>query len=134
MIDGSTHDKTLQLADVKSKDVFTGATIESGELSGLWGYRIVLAENLCFGGSGLANSAGKVDDNTAGNNTTGTIVLVRTDKWLFGWRRRMTTELTRQPNADATEIVSLMRASLTQRDTESSAVGYNVQILHSYIP
>lgn len=128
LIDGSTHDKTLTLADVRSKDVFTGATIESGELTKIWNYRVILAENLCFGGSGLANSAGKIDDDTASNNTTGTMVCVRTDKWLFGWRRRMTTELTRQPNADATEIVSLMRASLTQRDTEASAVGFNIQI------
>lgn len=128
LIDGLTHDKALQLADVKTKDVFTGATIERGELTGLWGYKIILAENLCFFGSGLANAAGKIDFDTAGNNTTGTMVCVRTDKWLFGIRRRMTTELTRQPNADATEIVSLMRASLTQRDTEASAVGYNIQI------
>jgi len=127
-IDNATHYKAIQLPEVKTKDVFTGATIEGGMLTGLWGYPIKVADNLCHQGSGLANTSGKIDVDTPSNNTTGTVLFVRKDKWMFAWRRRATIETTREPSSDSTEIVSLMRAGLIQRDTEASAVGYDVTV------
>jgi hypothetical protein len=40
----------------------------------------------------------------------------------------MTIETTRVAAADATEIVALMRFGLTQRDTEASAISYNITV------
>jgi len=75
-----------------------------------------------------ANAAGKVDLDTAANNTKGALLAVRWDQWRLGWKRRMTIETTRVPSADSTEIVALMRVGLAQRDTEASAISYNLGI------
>jgi len=75
-----------------------------------------------------ANSAGKIDQDTTGNNTTGSILAVRWDQWLLGYRRRMTMETTRIARADTTEIVALMRLGLAQRDTEAAAITYNITV------
>ena len=75
-----------------------------------------------------ANTAGKVDQDTTANNTTGSILAVRWDQWLFGWKRRMTIETERIARSDATEIVAMMRVGLLQRDTEASAISYNVGV------
>jgi len=40
----------------------------------------------------------------------------------------MTIETTRIPAADATEIVAMMRYGLVNRDTEASAISYNITI------
>ena len=129
IIDPSTHWKTLELTEVKTQDVFSAPTIENGALTRIWGYEVINSAHMCKGsGSGLSNSAGKVDINTLGNNTLGQILAVRWDQWQFGWRRRMTLETTRVPAADATEIVSLMRFGMIQRDTEASAISYNLTV------
>jgi phage head maturation protease len=129
IIDPSTHWKALQLAEFKTQDVFTGATIEGGLLTKVWGYPQYLSAHMCkISGTGLSNAAGAVDADTAGNNTKGQILAVRWDQWLFGWRRRMTIETTRVAAADATEIVALMRFGLTQRDTEASAISFNLTV------
>ena len=75
-----------------------------------------------------ANTAGKVDNTTTTNNTTGSILAVRWDQWLLGWRRRITVETTRYPRSDSSEIVMLMRFGLAQRDTEASAITYNLTV------
>jgi len=75
-----------------------------------------------------ANSAGKIDLDTASNNTTGAILAVRFDQWRLGWKRRITIETTRVPSADSTEIVAMLRVGLVQRDTEASAISYNITL------
>jgi hypothetical protein len=72
------------------------------------------------------NTAGKVDLDTDGNNTTGAFLAVRFDQWKQAYKRRMTLETTRIANADAWEIVALCRLGLAYRDTEAAAVSYNV--------
>ena len=133
IIGPAVHWKTLQLTEVKTQDVFSAPTIENGQLTNIWGYPVMLNVHMHKANAdatygGLANSAGKLDLDTAGNNTTGVILAVRWDQWQFGWRRRMTLEMTRQPAADATEIVALMRFGMVQRDTEASAISYNLTI------
>jgi len=76
----------------------------------------------------LALASGKVDGATPTNGTTGSILAVRWDQWRFGYKRRMTIESTRIPAADSTEIVALMRFGLVNRDTEASAISYNVTV------
>ena len=125
------HWKALELSDVKSRDVFSGATIENGFLSSLYGYKVNVSSHLCKpdpNGAGLANTSGLIDLDTAGNNTTGTILAARYDQWKIGYRRGISLETTRIARADAFEIVGLMRAGLIQRDTEASAVSYNLTV------
>jgi len=75
-----------------------------------------------------ANTAGKVDLDTQGNNTRGAILCVRPDQWKMAYKRRMTIELTRFANSDSYEIVALARFGLGYRDTEASAISYHVVI------
>lgn len=129
LVDPTTHYKTLQLAEVKTLDVFAAPTIEGGQVTSIWGYRNIIAGQMAkAGGTGLTNSAGKVDVDTLGNNTLGQIIAFRPDQWSFGWRRRMTMETTRFAAADATEIVVQMRAGFVNRDTEASAITYNLTV------
>jgi hypothetical protein len=129
IIDPSTHYKALELTDVKTRDVFNGATIEGGRLTGMYGYGIDVSGSICKADSDrLSNSAGKVDVDTVANNTKGSILAVRWDQWQFGYRRRMTLETERVAPADAWQIVALLRAGLIQRDTEASAISYNITV------
>ena len=132
-LDMHTGWKALQLPEVKSRDVFAAPTIENGSLSGIWGYDVISTPFMHFANQdatyGLkANSAGKVDLDTAANNLYGSILAVRFDQWKFGWKRRMTIETERIARADAYEIVALMRFGLKSRDNEASAITYYVGV------
>ncbi|KKK69542.1 hypothetical protein LCGC14_2932980, partial [marine sediment metagenome] len=75
-----------------------------------------------------ANTAGKVDLDTASNNTKGAMLAVRWDQWMLGFKRRMTFETVRVPSADATEITALMRVGLLNRDTDAAAISFNLTV------
>jgi hypothetical protein len=119
----------MSLPEVKTRDVFSAATIENGFLKGAYGVPILPSWQFHRGATGLkANTAGKVDLDTQGNNTTGAILCVRPDQWKFGYKRRMTMELTRFASSDTYEIVALARFGLAYRDTEAAAISYNVGV------
>lgn len=129
IVDRHTHWKALELPEVKTRDVFSGATLENGRLTGIWGYPVYVSGQIAKVGNGKSNTAGKVDADTAANNTKGQIVAVRWDRWQFGWRRRMTLETTRIPAADSTEIVALMRAGLIYSAADdAAAISYNLGV------
>lgn len=129
IIDRHTHWKALELDDIKTRDVFSGATLEAGRLSNIWGYPVYVSGQIAKGGSGKSNTAGKVDADTAANNTKGQILAVRWDRWQMGWRRRMTIETTRIPAADSTEIVALMRFGLIYSNSDDcAAISYNLTV------
>lgn len=129
IVDANVYWKALELDDVKTRDVFSPATLENGRLTGLYGFEVVQSFHMHKAQtSRKANTAGKVDLDTAGNNTTGSLLMVRPDHWRFGYRRRMTLETTRVAAADATEIVAMMRGALTYRDTDASAISYNITV------
>jgi len=121
--------KVLELASVKTKDVFTNATIENGVLVSIWGYPVYTSGFMHFQSvDRKANTAGKVDRTTPSNNTTGAILAVRFDQWLLGYKRRMTMKIQDIPDSDAFQIIATARVGLAQRDTESSAETYNVGV------
>jgi hypothetical protein len=129
IIGPNEHYKALELDEIKTQDVFSRPTLENGRLSGIWGYDVMLSGSMCkASASRLSNTAGKIDVDTTTNNTKGSILAVRKDHWLFGYRRRMQIETTRVPAADATEIVALMRFGLLNRDNEASAITYNLTV------
>lgn len=133
IVDMATHWKAMELAEVKTRDVFSAPTIENGMLTSIYGYRVIPSPNMHRANQdatyGLkANSSGKVDLDTASNNTTGSILAVRWDQWKFGFKRRMTFEIDRDPLTDSTLIVATMRIGLVYRDTEASAISYNLSV------
>ncbi len=133
ILDLWTYWKALELAQVKTKDVFSAPTIEDGVLTSIWGYGVVRSAQMHRPNQdatyGLkANSAGKLDLDVAANNTKGALLAVRYDQWRLGWKRRMTIETERVPRADSTEITALMRVGLINRDDEASAISYNLGV------
>ena len=76
----------------------------------------------------LTNTDGKIDLDTSGNNTKSSILAFQKSGWRMGIRRRMTLETTRIPAADTTEIVTMARSSLKNRDNEAAAISYNLTI------
>lgn len=129
VVDLNVNWKVLELASVKTRDVFTNATIENGVLSGIWGYPVYSSAFMHFQSSARkANTAGKVDRTTPSNNTTGAILAVRWDQWLLGFKRRMTIKIQDIPDSDASQIIAIARVGLAQRDTEAVAETYNVGV------
>ena len=133
IIDMWTHWKSLELAEVKTRDVFISPTIENGYLVNLYGHNVITSSNMHRANQdttyGLkANTSGKVDLTTAANNTTGSILAVRWDQWRLGYKRQMTFEVQRDAISDSTDIVVMMRVGMVNRDTEASAISYNVGV------
>ena len=129
IIDPNVYWKSLELEEVKTRDVFVSPTIENGKLVGIWGYELYRSYFMHYKSTvRKANSDGKIDQDTTGNNTTGSILAVRWDQWLLGYRRKMTIETTRIARADTTEIVALSRLGLVQRDEEAAAITYNITV------
>lgn len=128
-----THYKCLELSEIKTRDVFTQSTIENGFLTNIFGYNVIVSGNMHKPSTdatyGLkANSAGKIDQDTASNNTTGSILAVRWDQWRLGYKRVLRFEAERHALSDSTSLVASMRVGLAQRDTEASAISYNLTL------
>jgi hypothetical protein len=129
IIDPNVNWKALALPEVKTRDVYSGATIESGKLRNIWGYDVNVSGAMHFMSSvRKANSVGKVNTTTATDNLYGAILAVRWDQWKLGWMRHMKLETTRYAASDSTEIVAMMRVGLKQRDTEAAAITYGVVV------
>jgi hypothetical protein len=129
IVDGNTHYANMKLPEVKTRDVFSAATIEQGFLRMAYGVPIVPSWQMHRASAKrMANNAGKIDADTDSNNTLGAIVAVRSDQWKQVYKRRMTMETTRIANADSWEIVAIARYGFAYRDNEASAVTYNVGV------
>ena len=129
--DMHTNWASLALAELKTTDVNSQATVENGQLVQIWGREVIASANMHRANQdatyGLkANAAGKVDLDTAANNTTGSILAVRWDQWRFGYKRMMNFEIERDARSDSTFIVVNMRVGMINRDNEASAISYNV--------
>lgn len=129
IMDGNVYYAMAKLPEVKTRDVNSAATVENGFVNGVWNVPVIPSWQMHKASTSLlANTAGKVATQTVANNTTGAVVAVRWDQWKFVNKRRMTMETTRIANADSWEIVALTRVGLGYRDSEASAVLYNVGI------
>lgn len=133
IIDYNTMWATMDLPELKTKDVSNYATIEEGVVTRI--YRTQILNSFQMHGYSVAsgyerkvNSAGYVDKDTNGNNLYGAILAVRFDQWKQAFKRRMTLEVTRFANSDSWEIVAHMRWGLVNRDNEASAITYYVAV------
>ncbi|HMM99863.1 MAG TPA: hypothetical protein PKC99_12695 [Anaerolineales bacterium] len=132
IVDYNTMWAALDLPEIKTRDVFGMATIENGMLKRIYNTEVLSAFQMHRYAPAAyarkANSAGKVDQDTASNNLYGSILAVRFDQWKQAYKRRMTIETTRIANADSWEIVALVRWGLAYRDNEASAITYGVGV------
>ncbi len=129
LVDMPTYWKSLALAALKTKDVWERATMQSGQLTNIWGYPLKASAFMHYiSTSRCANTAGKVDYDVQGNNVTGSILAVRWDQWKLKWKRRMTVETDRWIESDTNQIVAMVRWGLGYRDVEASAVTYNLTV------
>jgi hypothetical protein len=139
IVDPWVHWKLLEQPELKTQDSYSAPTIENGVLQRLWGHPVMVSYFMNYAGVLLgtvttdayknkSNNAGKVDQDTEANNTYGSILAVRWDQWLLGWKRRMTLETTRIARADTTEICCMLRWGLLYRDTEASAITYGLSV------
>jgi len=131
--DMHTNWASLVLAELKTTDVNSQATVENGQLTRIWGREVITSANMHRANQdatyGLkANTSGKIDLDTASNNTTGSILAVRWDQWRFGYKRMMNFEIQREPLSDSTLIVVNMRVGMINRDNEAAAISYNVTL------
>ncbi len=129
IIDFNTHYANMKLDPALTKDTYSGATFENGFLRQSFGYEVIPSFQMHrVSAKRMANNAGKIDADTDSNNTLGAILAVRVDQWVQAFKRLMTMETTRIANADSWEIVALIRYGLAYRDSEASAITYNVGV------
>lgn len=129
VIDPNVYKKALQMASLKTKDVWTNATLESGVLTKLWGYDVIPSWQFCANSTVRKSSSnGKIDIDTVANNVYGSILGIRWDQWKLGYKRRTTIETTRFANSDSWEIVALVRFGLQYRDAEAAAITYGLNV------
>ncbi len=137
ILDVNTWVKALSLPELKTQDVYgMDATVRTGQLPAIYGVvpiisaqmHKVTANGAVVANNLKANSAGKIDQDTLTNNTTGAILAVRWDQWRMGYRRMLQFESTRIARADVTELVSLAEIAVIYRDIEAAAEVYNVTL------
>ncbi len=129
IVDGNVYYAMAKLPEVKTRDVNSAATVENGFVTNVWNVGVIPSWQMHKASAKLmANTSGKIDADTDSNNTTGSVVVVRWDQWKLVYKRRMTMELTRRPESDSWDIVFLTRLGLGYRDSEASAILYNVGI------
>lgn len=134
ILDPNVYYTAMALPEVKTQDVFSKPTIENGLLTAIYGYPVYRSYNMHYASSGLTsyeyktNAAGKIDVDTASNNTKGAILAVRWDQWLIGWKRRMQIKVNEYPEADAYQLTAYARFGMVSRDNEASAISYNITV------
>jgi hypothetical protein len=129
IVDPNTYYATLALPELLTRDVFASPTIEGGQLTGLWGYGLNVSGSMHkMSTVRKADTAGKVNQDTTGNNAYGAILAVRWDQWKFGWQRRIRIETDRHIASDTNEIVAMLTCGLIQRDTYAAAETYYVGV------
>lgn len=121
--------KLLQLAEVKTQDVFSMATIEKGELTKFYNRKVIPSAFMhSQAADRKATTAGCIDVDVTTNNSTGALLAVRWDQWAFAWKRRLRTEVVRDAFSDSFAIVAFARFGLGYRDTDASAITYNITL------
>ena len=131
IVDANVFWAAQNIASVKTRDVFLNATLENGMFAGIWGYKVHPSWFMHWRSSTnprKANTAGKVDLTSQSNNTRGAILMVRWDQWLLAYKRQMTMKLQDIPDSDAQQLIVTARIGLVYRDTEASAIAYDVAI------
>ena len=126
ILDLGVYWKMLQLSEVLTRDKNPGATIENGELTRIWGSDVVTSDKY-----GLTDSSGHIH-NTAGNNTVGSFLCVRPDRWFIGMGRNVEMSVI-GPGDLISTISGTRHLVMTFRidfkySHEGASLGYNVTV------
>jgi HK97 family phage major capsid protein len=97
------------------------ATVNTGQVPMVDGVELYPSEQLL-----AANTAGKVDLDVVGNNTTGTIVFMAKLGWTLGYRRQVKTSVDFLPYYDSYQLTATIRLALAYQDTVAAATIYNI--------
>lgn len=102
-------------------------SFEDGLLTRLYGSMITVSDRY-----NKTDTSGYVN-NTSGNNTKGSFLVVRPDRWLVGFGRRITLEaLPRDRDAiisDTNGLFASFRLDFQANGTAGAALGYNVTLI-----
>lgn len=128
IVDPNTWFAAAQLPEAKDRNQ-TILNVSGGFVQNAYTVPVIASWQMHYRqASRKANTAGKVDLDTAGNNLYGAILAVRFDQWKLGYKRRMTMETTRYAKSDSWEITALARWGLIYRDAYAAAVTYYVGV------
>jgi len=119
--------KAVQLSDFITIDKYgQAATLLTGELGKVYGSPYLLSEELA-----KAASTGTVNQ-TAADNTLGTLLRVHTPSWIVGSKRQVMVETDKDIQKQQMQVVISTRMALSSFGTAASAthtaVGYDVVI------
>jgi len=126
ILDPGVYRKALTLGETLTADKAGGVgTFQNGILTRVFGSPVVVSDKY-----GLTDANGKIH-NTSGNNTQGSFLLVRPDRWVVGFGRQIRIEA---PARGLTEIVTDTRHLVAsfrmdfKNNGEGSALGYNITV------
>jgi hypothetical protein len=123
VVDYSTYIKTLDLDEVSSAAARGSApTGVTGVLGAIDGIDLFVTNEMA-----LADSDGKVTQ-TANVVNRGRALLVHRNVWRTGFRRRVVSSLTFYPEYDSYQMTVTVRIALINRDTQGTAVIYNLGV------
>lgn len=123
IIDNRTYFAMLAILSIKNQNVFKAATLESGEVSKIWGSSVIPSVQMA-----IANTAGKVATGTPANNVAGRVLAVRPDQWAARWKSQIEIFTSFDPDSYAYKVSAHMRWGLQYRANGASAVAVNVSI------
>jgi HK97 family phage major capsid protein len=126
IVDPGVYRKLLTLGELITMDKAGGfATMFNGRVTLVFGSQVIVSDKY-----GATDANGKIH-NTAGNNTLGSFILARPDRWRVGFGRRVRMEV---PARDVTQIVTDTRHLIAsfrvdfKNNGEGSAAGFNVTV------
>jgi hypothetical protein len=127
VFDPGVYTTSLTLGEVLTAEKAGGVgTFESGRLTKVYGSDVVTSDRY-----GLTDANGKIHT-TAGNNTKGSFLLVRPDRWVVGFGRRIVIEAAPRDLVsmvtDTNHLVASFRLDF-KNNGEGSALGYNVTVV-----
>lgn len=126
--DPGTYRTTLALGEALTRDKNSAATIESGRIMRMYGSDFFTSDQFA-----LTDTSGYIN-NSGGSNTKGSFLLVRPDRWVIGFSRRIRIESPARGAAeivaDANHLVASYRFDFkTHSGGEGAALGYNITVL-----
>jgi hypothetical protein len=127
LFDPYTNAKILGLSELLTVDKYANrATIFTGEVGSIHNIPCIPTEEIA-----KANSNGWID-NTSGNNTKGSIIMVHRPSWRGGYRRRLLIEADKDIETQEMKLVASMRFAFVGWGTMSAqthtAIGYDVTV------
>jgi HK97 family phage major capsid protein len=129
LMDAGVYRTALELTQVQTADKVSAGmgTFESGRLMRILGSDVVVSDQYS-----LTDSAGKIN-NTGASNTQGSFLLVRPDRFVVGFGRRIRIETPARDlisiASDTRHLIASFRVDMAEHDVHTgAALGYNVTV------